>query len=250
MSNLERYELCLAGSTEFAEDINALSELHSWTQIEDVLAACRIIEGRALPSDDPSHLLKLRFPLDQELSTAWKFLIDCFLANYKCPNAKIGMACRLDPRIREDTVEKIVGGDIPVLLVPEIQDASAIFQKESSWADAYVQGPEWLIQLVINPLRCLNELILTMAAQMGPIRARELQKHIFHQSNMDGALAYTVEQRLFQATGFLSGAQRRNPGQSGVYNGFRFCAVLGPPPLDPVDVEAAQVLHARMMPDD
>lgn len=191
----------------FPEDfcISTIAELNSWTSVQTIASAARIIENRCIEDDDPQSLLIM--PIDERLNFEWVFtkVLVWLIKGYKPPKNKVDFSRVLDVEIKDETIKKIKN----LRFNPKI--ASQSCQESNGDVKKYflIQDKAEVIELVSFPLRALMDvLFMGFDAAWGGYQIRK-ESHkrtgssptIYHTPYADSRLFSVIEALCFAALG-------------------------------------------------
>lgn len=243
----------------FPEDecLEVVSELSSWTSVDDCLVAARWIEKRSLAEDAPSESLVVPFLDDQEFEVVLVQCLEWLIRSYRVPASKVRLAALVDREITPETrtelsearfspdVDKGPPGTI-TMLFPALAD-------HSGERFLVIKDSPHVIELIQNPIRCLMDLInraWSTATRMRAVREKSVRESggaptIFHQPYSDGPLFALIEALSFYVQGLAIGPNAL-PEKGGVNRGYRSFEVVGRPPVDPRLFDVAQKMTREM----
>jgi hypothetical protein len=233
-----------------------ISELSVWTSVEDCLAAARFLEERSIPEDSLSFRLIVPFPDADEYQQVLVQCMEWFIKSFAVPSTKVRLAAIIDPKIsvatRKTLIEARFAPNISIGPAEAISAMSPALARRQEDRFLVIEDEPHIIELIQNPIRCLNESLSW--AWPGAYRMRQLREQametggaptIFHQPYTDGPFPSLVEALLYYVNGLEVGP-RSSTHQQGVNIGYRSFQVIGRPPVDAQMFKVAQDMTRKM----
>jgi len=233
--------------------VAALGELSTWTSVQSVGAAARMLEQRLSPDDRPAPTLLM--PFNDLLNFEWIFgqLLTWFIEGYRIPIAKVSLARDLDPQLHDLTAITLENlrfrptiYSAPPGQMPGVPNDKRVF---------VIQDDVATIEVVQAPLRCLMDMLTIAydaASKSYQLRRDAKEKTggaptIFHRHYADSRLFAVVEALSFCALGMEIGPHWGAPGAQHLVNNYRAINVQAKPPFNTQVLDVASKAMEDML---
>lgn len=229
--------------------ISAVAELNSWTPVQAIASASRIIENRCIENDDPQSLLIM--PIDERLHFERVFfeVLVWLIKGYEPPKYKVDFSKVLDEEIKDETIKKIKD----LRFNPKIVSQSR--QENNGDIKKYflIQDKAEVIELISFPLRALMDVFFMGfdSAWSGyQIRKDSHQKTgsyptIYHTPYADSRLFSVIQALCFFSLG-MEVTVNYGRGKMQIVNDYRSVNVQARPPFNKELISLALQLSKGM----
>ncbi len=237
--------------------VGVAAELSAWTSVQAILSAARHLEGRSLPTDQIDGRLIMPMQHGELFEAVFLRAVSWLSAGYSPPRAKIALARSLDPRITDETANRLVGARFS----PNIKAAPlSAFDRSAppppAGPNAFLVDDEpFVIEMLQAPLQCLMG-ILTFsyesAEQAYKVR-REAEERtgtaptIYHRPFADSRLYATLEALCYYAFGLSIGPYVTPQGLGELDVSYRAVNVRSRPPVHPLLTSTSRTAMQDML---
>lgn len=237
--------------------VGVAAELNAWTSVQAILSAARHLEGRSLLSDQIDGRLIMPMQHGELFEAVFLRVISWMSEGYSPPRAKIALARSLDPRITDETANRLASARFsPTIKAAPRATSNGLASSPSAGANFFlVDDDPFIIEMLQAPLQCLMD-VLTFsyeaAERVYKVRREAENKTggvatIYHRPFADSRLYATLEALCYYAWGFPIGPYVTPHGQGDVDVSYRAVNVRGRPPIRPILVSTSRTAMRDML---
>lgn len=222
--------------------ISTIAELNSWTPVQAIASAARIIENRCIEDDDPQSLFMIRIDDRLGFESILLTLLVWLTKGYEAPKNKVEMSRFLDLEIKSKTIETIKNLKFnPVISIKKTTDLNGVVNKYF-----VIQDKAEMIELVAFPLKALIDILFMGfdSAWSGYQLKKKSQEQtgssptIYHSPYADSRLFSVIQALCFAVLGMEVTVNYGN-GKMQIVNDYRSINLQVTPPLNKRFIKSA-----------